>query len=232
VRIELGGLRAEFDLSAEDALEVVQFATKKAAGVLPTATPLYGGVGGTTQNPHEQAINPDSGENGLAVPADQPSSNPQVVVPPSRHVGGWHDGTTQKPHEQAISPDLPEKGVAIPSKTPTAARIRAVATEVLADGKPHLRREIFAALRDAGVPTGNLDNSLRHHNDFIWGKDEEGRAIYTLEPMALADAGSAVDVPPDADDETYDRAHRRALADTIVANGKGPKMLGSLNGGS
>jgi hypothetical protein len=76
---------------------------------------------------------------------------------------------------------------AAPAQKSNAALVREVARELLADGERHLRRELSAAVRKAGLSTRNLDNTLRGHDDFGWDKDEEGRSVYWLDPWAIPD---------------------------------------------
>ncbi len=57
-----------------------------------------------------------------------------------------------------------------------AGQIRNVAREVLADGRPHERREIAQAVREAGLEAANLDGALKGH--FERAQNVMGRPTY------------------------------------------------------
>lgn len=57
-----------------------------------------------------------------------------------------------------------------------AAQLRDVARRVLADGRPHERREIAKAIRDAGLKAANLDGALKGH--FERAMNVMGRPTY------------------------------------------------------
>jgi hypothetical protein len=125
MKIELEGFRAELDIPAKAAWEIVQFATTKV----------------------------EHGE-GSGTFCSSPNRTAAAKGPP-----GTTDGRS------------------------TADRIRQIARELLADGHPHERREISAAVRKVGLGVGYLDGALKSH--FERGENVLGRPTYrdpTVDP--------------------------------------------------
>ena len=135
VTFETGGFRALVEMNLEQLREVLRSHA--------THSPPIGVDGGDSVRPgtegaettHSPPIGVDGGDSVRAGRDSGSESTETTHSPPPARIGG-----------DSVS---------------VAARTRDVARTILADGHGHARREISAAVREAGLKTTNLDGALR-----------------------------------------------------------------------